>query len=118
LTLGPERGDEKTKPVKNVKWLYETQGQRGGYIISTSKPIPSKGSDADKGDQPPHRQAANYYRQVANDKDGEFKVTMEHPDTTSPKPIKIEITSFGATLLKRQIVGAAAATTVHAPRAG
>jgi len=44
LTLGPERGKEKTKPVENVKWLFETQGQRGCYIISTSKPIPEKGA--------------------------------------------------------------------------
>lgn len=52
LTLGPERGRDKTVPEDNVKWLFETQGQRGAYVVSTSKPIPDKGSEEDKS---PHR---------------------------------------------------------------
>ena len=43
--------------MPDVKWLFETQGQRGAYIISTSKPIPQKGSTEDASPQPPHRQA-------------------------------------------------------------
>src|SRR5204863_9862660 len=62
LTLGPDRGTEKTKPVDEVKWLFETQGQRGFHIVSPSDPIPTKGSEADNSNQPPHRQAANYYK--------------------------------------------------------
>src|SRR5712692_11241461 len=60
LTLGPERGKDETEPVEDVAWLFEDQMQRGGIIVSTSKPIPAKGSDEDKSSQPPHRQAANY----------------------------------------------------------
>lgn len=118
LTLGPDRGKDKTKPAENVKWLFETQGRRGGYIVSTSDPIPEKGSEEDKGKQPPHRQAANYYRDVASEKDGEFKVTMEHPDESNPKPLEIEITNLGARLLKQQARGVAAAISMRAPRAG
>lgn len=118
LTLGPERGEEKTRPVENVKWLMETQGQRGCTIVSTSKPIPKKGTEDDKSNQPPHRQAANYYRDLTRDKDGEFVVTMEHPKVEAPKPVVIEITELGAKLKKSQVVGAAAITGTGAPRAG
>jgi hypothetical protein len=118
LTLGPDRGKDKTKPVENVEWLFETQGRRGCYIVSTSDPIPEKGSDEDKGKQPPHRQAANYYRDVASEKDGEFKVTMEHPDADNPQPLEVEITDRGARLLKQQARGVAAAISMRAPRAG
>lgn len=118
LTLGPDRGEDKTVPVENVKWLFETQGQNGCIIVSSSKPIPSKGTKADKDVQPPHRQAANYCRGVVADKDGEFVVTMEHPKESAPKPIVVEISGLGAKLKKTQSVGSAAVTAVAAPRAG
>ena len=95
LSLGPKRGVDKTSPVKNVEWLFETQGQRGGYVVSSSEPIPGKGTEEDKSNYPPHRQAANYYRDVVKEKDGEFKVTMEHPNVNNPQPVEIEITSLG-----------------------
>ncbi len=117
-TLGPDRGKDKTEPVEDVEWLFETQGQSGCIIVSSSKPIPSKGTSADKDDQPPHRQAANYYRDVASNKDGEFVVTMEHPKVSAPKPVVVEITGLGAKLKKTQAVGSAAVTSVVAPRAG
>lgn len=85
LSLGSEKGKDKTVPDDEVKWLYEEQGQDGSYIISTSDPIPSKDTD-----QPPHRQAANYLKGVAAGHDGDFMVTMEHnPD--APKPIVFEV---------------------------
>ena len=62
LSLGPEKGEDKTKPVPEVAWLYEQGGQDGAMIVSTSKPIPVKGSAEDKDQNPPHREAANYYR--------------------------------------------------------
>jgi hypothetical protein len=120
-TLGPKenKGVDKTTPVDNVQWLFEEKGNRGCIIVSPSWPIPAKGSPEDKNDQPPHRQAKNYYYDdVVELKDGEWKVTMEHPKVSSPEPITIEITGRGATLRKRIAVGAAAATAVRAPRAG
>ena len=58
LTLGPEQGKDKTVPVKDVAWLFENQGLRGCIIVSTSKTIPEKGTEEDKSNQPPHRQAS------------------------------------------------------------
>lgn len=118
LSLGPDRGHDKTTPVPNVAWLFETQARRGCVIVSTSRPIPEKGSDADKSDQPPHRQAAAYYKDVAQDRDGEFVVTTEHPKASEPRPVDIDIDRFGATLKKRHLVGPIAITSTHAPRAG
>ena len=118
LSLGPKRGTDKTEPIKNVKWLFETQGQRGCYVVSSSDPIPVKGTEQDKSNYPPHRQAANYYRDMVKDKDGEFTVTMEHPNISNPKPVEIEITGLGASLKKRLAVGGVAAASTSAPRAG
>lgn len=116
--IGPDKGEDKTKPSDNVDWLFRTQGQGEGKIVSTSKPIPKKGTTEDKDVQPPHRQAANYYRDIESEKSGEFLVTMEHPKVSDPKPLVIEIDQFGATVKKTQVYGAAAAASVRAPRAG
>ncbi len=119
LSIGPEKGDEKTVPDKHVKWLFETQSNDGCIIVSPSWPIPAKGSKEDKDPQPPHRQAKNYYYDdVVTAHDGEWKVTMEHPKVSAPKPIVIEISSSGAMLKKQIAVGAAAVIGTNAPRAG
>ena len=118
LSVGPDKGTDETKPTDEVKWLYETQGQARGIMMSSSKSIPVKGSNEDKDPQPPHRQAAAYYKRVANAKDGLFKVTMDLPSTSKPKPSTIEITERGASLL---IVSAkvGAASVISTPaRAG
>jgi hypothetical protein len=117
-TLGPDRGEDETAPVADVAWLFEGQMQRGGTIVSTSKPIPVKGSEEDKCDQPPHRQAATYYKRIVKNKDGEFIVTMEHPRESSPKPLIIDVDRYKASVKREQSVGAAALTSVSAPRAG
>ena len=99
LSIGPDKGEDETKPTMYVKWLCETQGQERCILMSTSKSIPAKHSDEDKDPQPPHRQAAAYYNRVAIAKDGAFKVTMDLPSTSKPKPSTIEITDRGASLL-------------------
>jgi len=116
--IGPEKGDDKTLPSDEVDWLFRDQGQRGGIIVSTSKPIPKPGTDEDEDVQPPHRQAANYYSEIKDEKDGEFIVTMEHPKSSDPKPLVIEIDRFHATVKKTLEVGATALASVRAPRAG
>jgi hypothetical protein len=113
LSLGPEKGEEKTTPHKKVAWLYEVQGHEHGIVVSTSCPIP-----ADDTDQPPHRQAANYHRDAARDRVGQFIVTMEHPTESSPEPLVIKIDRFKATIVKRQRSGIVMATAAAAPRAG
>lgn len=97
--IGWDKGDDETVPTKNVKWLYETQGQPRHVMMSTSKSLPTKGSAEDKDVQPPHRQAGNYYKEVAYAADGQFKVIMDLPSASRPKPSTIEITARGAQLL-------------------
>lgn len=115
LSLAPEKGTNETVPTKPVKWLFETQSQTGCTVVSTSKPIPSDDSD----DQPPHRQAANYYKnKVVTPKSGEFKVTMEHPSVSKPEPLVIKIDGFGKTIVKKIVGGGASVVSRPAPRAG
>ena len=113
LSLGPEKGRHKTEPVPEVKWLYGNQGHRGGIMVSSSKPIP----DGDEV-QPPHRQAAAYYRDVADALGGKFVVTMEHPSTAKPDKLEITACEGGATLHKQVSSAAAVATRTRSPRAG
>ena len=118
LSIGPEKGTNKTTPVPLVAKLYEKRGQRGAIAVSTSKPIPKAGSDDDKDPQPPHRQAAQYYEDAINALDGQFVVTMEHPSRNSPKPMVIEIRESKATLIKSVESTGNTATSGSAPRAG
>lgn len=117
LALGPERGVDETTPVPEVKWLFEDQREDGSIIVSPSCPIPAKGSEEDKSDQPPHRQAANYHRRISGERDGEFVVTMEQPSKASPKPFAYKVTALGIALaLAAPMVSTAAAAST--PRAG
>jgi len=117
-SVGPEKGEDQTEPTAEVDWLFREQGRRGGIIISTSDPIPAAGTDDDEDKQPPHRQAANYYREIVDEKDGHFKVTMEEPSEAAPEPIVIDIDARKATLRLREAVGTVAITNSVAPRAG
>ena len=116
LALGPERGVDETKAVDDVKWFFESQGRDGCVIVSTSDPIPSAGTEADKSVQPPHRQAANHHRRVTREKDGDFKVTMESPSRNLPKPLRFEITARGVrpTLAAATAIGIATSTPARA----
>lgn len=111
--LSPEKGTTVTTPTKNVDWLVRTQGNRGGYVVSTSWPI-----DHEDQSQPPHFQAKNYYVGVLKEKAGAFKVTMEHPNRVSPARLVIDITPGGARLATAATVGASAIVSSNAPRNG
>lgn len=113
LSLAAEKGKEITTPSADLQWLYEHQSNSGCLLVSTSHPIPG-----DDTVQPPHRQAANYYRSVAQKVDGEFIVSMEHPKVAAPEPLEIEITSSGPKVKKKLAPAAAIITSTHAPRAG
>lgn len=113
LSLGPEKGRQKTEPVPNVRYLYEEKGSERGIIVSPSNIILDEDTI-----QPPHFQAANYYKEVLNDKNGEFKVTMEHPNKTFPKPLVIRINAYGAIIEKLNAMGAMGSVGSSAPRAG
>ena len=111
-SLSDTKGTTKTAPVSKVEWLFE-QGQEKAILVSTSDPIPTTNTT-----RPPHRQAANYYKDVAEDIDGEFKVTMEHPKESAPEPLIITIDSSKATIVEQSISAATLITSQTAPRAG
>lgn len=92
--LSSEKGRDKTEPIKNVRTLFE-HGQDGCYLISSSNPIPSRDTD-----QPPHKQAAAYYEEITEKRNGQFLVTMQSPNTNEPKPIVIEAGKNGLTWKK------------------
>jgi len=114
LSLSSEKGSEVTVPDAEVKKLFETYGQSRGRLISTSKPIPS--NDDDK--QPPHRQAAAYYKAQAERLRGEFLVTMEHTSILYPEPIVIKIDQLGASIGKLAAAASVASGSIPPPRAG
>ena len=87
LSLAADKGKDKTGPSEDLRWLYEEQSNDGCLLVSTSYVIPSGDTT-----QPPHREAAAYYKEVAGKVDGEFIVTMEHPKSSTPEPLDIEIT--------------------------
>lgn len=113
--LSEEKGKTKTVPDDEIKWLFEEQGRKGGCIVSPSKPIPSGYDDT----QPPHKQAANYYSDVANDLEGDFKVTMQFPSESEPKPMVFKIDDNSGFILEKSVVASSAYLgTKQPPRAG
>jgi len=113
-SLSSEKGEEITVPDPAIRRLFERYGQQRSRMISTSRPIPR--NDDDK--QPPHRQAANYYKKQAAQLNGQFLVTMEEPNILHPEPIVIKIDHLGASISKALVSGGAAAAGSPAPRAG
>jgi beta-lactamase superfamily II metal-dependent hydrolase len=111
--LNSEKGNVETTPNLEVKWLFETMGNKRSRIISPSWTIPSENTL-----QPPHRQTAAYYRKVANMKEGEFKVTMDHPSISNPKPMTYIIDSASCARLYIKPAAASFAFDHKPPRAG
>lgn len=118
LSLSATKGEDKTSPDSAIERLYVEYGQMGGLMISTSKPIPTKGTPEDDDVQPPHRQAAAFYKSVASSLGGQFVVTMEHPTTRAPKPIVVEVTKSKARLKKETVAAGTYIASRPAPRAG
>ena len=118
LALSSEKGDDVTEPVEDVKWLFEELARQKEIIISPSWPIPAKGSAEDDDKQPPHSQAANYYKRIIKDSDGQFIVTMESPTTAKPKPTKLKVTSTGVSVVLAGAPTSSGAATSESSRAG
>ncbi len=114
LALSSEKGEKRTEPVENVKWLLE-QGKKYGKLIASSNVIP----DDDESNDPPHRQAAKCYKKYADNIKGEFKVTMECPNKRKPEPLCIEIGENGASIKRSyNIAAGSGAAYRETPRAG
>ena len=93
------KGVDKTVPTEDVRWLCEDQAEPHGIMVSTSESIPGKGSERENDVEPPHRQAAAYYLDVAAAIDGQFEVTMENSPRRNPKACEIRITAAGASFV-------------------
>ena len=117
-SLGPDRGLNKTTPQdEEIEWLYGDRQVRPGILVSSSRPIPKPGG-ANDSDQPPHRQAAAYYRSVLSHS-GDFHVTMSHPPrATRPQPLVISIGDQGPTLVKATIASSVAIASSRGERYG
>ncbi len=108
-----EKGETKTTPNDHVKWLMEEQGEANGIMVSTSDPVP----DVDT-IQPPHFQAENYYLDVKRKKFGKWYVTQEYPTKENPKPLEIEITQTGYSVLQKVSSALGASLSTQSPRVG
>ena len=114
LSLGPEKGKDKTVPTEEIAYFYEKKLQRRAILVSTSRLIPADEND----NQPPHRQAADYYEEQATAQAGEYVITMKHPRASSPETLVVEISSNKAKLKRAYSGGIAAAVSSPARRAG
>lgn len=114
LSLSPEKGKDKTVPTEEIAYFYEKKLQRRAILVSTSRLIPADEND----NQPPHRQAANYYEEQATAQAGEYVITMKHPRASLPETLVVEIGSNKAKLKRAYSGGIAAAVSSPARRAG
>ena len=113
-SLGPDKGEQVTRPVSSVQRLYEEYGRKAGTIVSPSKVIP----DSDE-NLPPHRQAAEYYKHAAKKLGGSFVVTMEHPTKQNPKPVNLKVSGLGqGVALEKVAPSGTTAVAATPPRAG
>jgi len=114
--LAKDKGKDKTVPTPTIQRLFDLAGERC-ILISPSEPIPSIDTI-----QPPHRQAAAYYKEVAQ-KSGSasnFMVTMEWPTKETPKPITVKTSVFRFTVRINSTIfgGSSAVVEKPSPRLG
>ena len=85
----------------------------GAVIVSSSDPIPAKDVD---GKNPPHRMAADRYREIVEA--GSFVCTMEWPSADDPSPVMFGVDAAGARILRTDVVELSARATVEKAAAG
>lgn len=89
--LAEDKGRGETVPRAEVKSLFD-RGTPGAILVASSKVIPAEDTV-----QPPHREAAAYYRRIARERgnSANFVVTMEWPTKDRPRPYVLETTAHG-----------------------
>ena len=107
-----ENEDSDVNP--SVNKLYREYAREGVYILIPSRSVPDDEDDI----QPPHKDAVDYYNEVAHENDGEAIIMMEHPNKTSPKPFRASASGSGQGLVQRKYAQRRAATAVRSSRAG
>lgn len=112
-----EKGEYKTAPIDETKWLYEIQSSERCIIVIPSDKIPSTYDNGNS--EPVHRQAYNYYKEdVVAVKNGQVEVTMEFPNSSSPEPLEILIGDNGAEINKSNPSATVYIKREQSPRVG
>lgn len=113
LSLSDLKGTTKTDPKPLIKEWFEDYAANRAIAISTSEKIGSTDQT-----QPPHFQAANYYKDAAAKVRGKYIVTMEHPTIGEPKPLVIKIDGYGPAVETIAASAVSTSLTQNPPRAG
>lgn len=83
----------------DVLEAFERHARGGSVIVSSSGPIPATDID---GNNPPHRKAADRYRERV-DQDN-FICTMEWPSQDDPSPVVFGVDASGAQVVRDELV--------------
>lgn len=110
VMYGRDEGETEDTLKRPLLDKIEAAGSDDRYIIASSAPIPLVN---DKGDNPPHADAAKRYRELVDD--GHFLCTGEYPTQDAPEPIVFEPGAEGAAL--QESAGKQASRSSAAPGA-
>lgn len=95
LNEDKDNWEENYEPVDSVQRLFSDYARDKCIIISSSNPI----EDNQDTIQPPHKEAVEYYKSVADARNGLFIITMESPTIENPSAIEVDITRDGYSIL-------------------
>jgi hypothetical protein len=107
------REDGKDVLKDDVLDAFGRHARGSAVIVASSLPIPP--ADVD-GNNPPHRKAADRYREVVEA--GNFVCTMEWPSTDEPSPVMFGVDAAGARILSGGVVELWARAAVEKAAAG
>jgi hypothetical protein len=99
--------------MDDVLEAFERHARDGAVIVSSSGPIPSVDLD---GHNPPHRKAADRYREIVDA--GNFICTMEWSAEENPSPVMFGVDAAGAGILRGDVVELSARATLEKAAAG
>ena len=107
------REDGKDVRKDDVLEAFGRHARDGAVIVSSSCPIPA--ADVD-GNNPPHRMAADRYREIVDA--GNFLCTMEWPSKDEPSPVMFGVDAAGARILSDDVVELSARAAFEKAAAG
>jgi hypothetical protein len=102
------REDGKDVLKNDVLDAFERHARDGAVIVSSSCPIPAKDMD---GNNPPHRKAADRYREIVDS--GNLLCTMEWPSKDDPSPVVFGVDASGAQIVSDNVVELSAKAAVE-----
>jgi hypothetical protein len=122
LLLAPHHCSKKVMYVRedgrdvrkdDVLQAFERHARDGAVIVSSSCPIPPKDVE---GNNPPHRKAADRYREIIDS--GNFLCTMEWPTKDAPSPVVFGVGATGAQIVSDNVVELSARAASEKAAAG